>query len=98
MTRLFDLESVGDRLKHDVNRSGMRPEALVILEQAVQRGELPRGEAARISGLRERTARELVCGMVRDGILGSDTPKAPLSLGFPMDAAETLFPSLFPHT
>jgi hypothetical protein len=34
---------------------------------------------------------------VSDGILGSDTPKGPTSLRFPVDAIEILFPSLFPE-
>jgi len=35
---------------------------------------------------------------VRDGILGSDTPKGSVSLRFPLDAVEILFPNLFPET
>ncbi len=31
-----------------------------MLEQVLQRGELPRGEAGRVSGLKERSARELL--------------------------------------
>ena len=56
------------------------------------------GEAARVSGLKERSARDLLAALVRDGILGSDTPKGPVSLRFSLDAIEILFPSLFPET
>ena len=72
-------------------------EALHILEQVLQRGELPRGEAGRVSGLKERSARELLGTLTHDGIIGSDTPKGPVSLRFSLDAIEILFPSLFPE-
>ena len=98
MSGLFALDTLHDRLKTYVARRDLRPEARAILEQALQRGELPRGDAARVTGLRERTARDLLGTLVGDGILGSDTPKGPVSLHFPLDTAEILFPSLFPET
>jgi hypothetical protein len=67
------------------------------LEQALQRGELPRGDAGRVTGLKERSARDLLAALVDDGIVGSDTPKGPVSLRFPLHAVEILFPSLFPE-
>ena len=45
-----------------------------------------------------RTARDLLSALVSDGILGSDSPKGPVSLRFPLDAVEVLFPSLFPES
>jgi hypothetical protein len=61
-------------------------------------GILPRGEAARVSSLKERTAGELLGTLTQDGIIGSDTPKGPGSLRFSLDAIEALFPNLFPAT
>jgi hypothetical protein len=69
-----------------------------LLEQVVLRGELARGDAARVTGLQERAARDLLAALVKDGSLGSDTPKDPVSLRFPLDAVEGLFPGLFPET
>jgi Fic family protein len=98
MDGLFELDSLVERLKIYAERRRFRPEALYILEQALQRGALPRGEAARVSGLKERSARDLLGYLVGDGILGSETPKGPVSLRFSPDAVEVLFPSLFPET
>ena len=98
MSGLFALDTLVDRLKVYVALRALKPEAFGILEQALQRGELPRGEAGRVTGLGERTARDLLAALVRDGVLGSDTPKSPVSLRFPLDAVEILFPSLFPET
>ena len=64
----------------------------------LQRGELPRGEASRISGLKKRSARELLGALIQDGVLASDTPKGPVSLRLSLDAIEILFSSLFPKT
>ena len=98
MTELFALDTLVERLKAYVARREFKPEAFAQLEQALQRGELPRGDAARITGLKERSARELLAQLVADGILGSDTPKGPVRLRFPLAAAELLFPRLFPET
>ena len=71
---------------------------MLLGQQVLQRGEMPRGDAARITGLKERSARDLLAGLVSDGILGSETPKGAVSLRFPLLAVEILFPSLFPET
>jgi Fic family protein len=98
MNRLFALDTLVDRLKVYVARREMKPEAFHLLEQVLQRGELPRGEAARVTGLKERSARDLLGSLVDVGVLASGTPKGPVSLRFPLDAAEILFPTLFPET
>lgn len=98
MGGLFALDTLVDRLKAYVDRRELKPEAFSLLEQALQRGVLPRGDAAGVTGLRERSARDLLGALVADGILASDTPKGPVSLRFPLHAAEMLFPALFPET
>jgi hypothetical protein len=35
--------------------------------------------------------------LIATGLLASDTPKGPVSLRFPTDAQEILFPRLFPE-
>jgi Fic family protein len=97
MGGLFELERLGERLKLYARQEGFKREAYHLLEETLLRGELPRGEAERVTGLKERTARDLLAFLVGDGILGSDTPKGPVSLRFPMKAVEVLFPRLFPE-
>jgi hypothetical protein len=72
-------------------------EAAAQLEQTLHQGELPRGEAGCIPRLKERRARARLAALTADGILGSDTPKGAVSLRFRLDAAEVLFPGLFPQ-
>lgn len=97
MTALFALDSLQDRLRRYAARRGWRDEAALVLHQVLLQGVLPRGEVPRVSGLAERTARGLLAALLADGILGSDTPKGPVSLRFPQHAAEVLFPDLFPE-
>ncbi len=97
MSGLFDLDRLEERLHLYARQEGFRPEADRLLDEALIRGEVPRGDAERATGLKERTARDLLGALIDDGILGSDTPKGPVSLRFPLKAVETLFPRLFPE-
>jgi Fic family protein len=100
MSELFELGTLARRLRGYVERSDtLKPEAARLLEEALIRGEIERGvPASRITGLPERTARRVVNDVIDAGLLGSDTPKGPLSLRFPEEALEFLFPRLFPET
>lgn|SRR5437899_114450 len=43
----------------------------------------------------ERTARNTMSALVKQGFLKSETPKAPVRIAFPLDYRERLFPNLF---
>ena len=99
MSGLFDLDGLAVRLRRLVDRNQtLKPETSRLLEEALIRGEFERGEAARITGLPERTARRVLADAVTSGLLGSETPKGKLSLRFPADTMDTLFPRLFPES
>ena len=99
MTSLFEPGSLGPRLSTYVERNkGFKLEATRLLEEALIRGQFERGEIARITGLPDRSARRVLGDVIEAGLLGSDTPKGAVSLRFPMDALDVLFPRLFPET
>jgi Fic family protein len=98
MSSLFDLSTLAKRLRSHVEREGLKPEAARLLEEALTRGEFERGEISRITGLPERTARRVFSEVIGLGLLASETPKGPVSLRFPSDALDTLFPKLFHET
>ena len=99
MSGLFELDTLARRLRALVERRDtLRLEAARLLEEALIRGQFERGEVPRITGLPERTARRVFNDVVATGLLGSETPKGPVSLRFPPDEAEFLFPRLFPAT
>lgn len=99
MSGLFDLNNLVRRLRTFVERSDtLKPEAFKLLEEALIRGQFERGEASRITGLPERTARRVLNDVVADGLLASKTPKGPVFLRFPTESLEALFPKLYPET
>jgi Fic family protein len=99
MAGLFEIDTLAQRLRTLVERSdGLKPETGKLLEEALIRGEFERGDAPRITGLPERTARRVLNDAVAAGLLASETPKGPVSLRFPQDTLETLFPRLYPQT
>ena len=99
MAKLFDLNNLDHRLTRYVERSdSLRPEAARLLKEALIHGQIERGEASRITGLPERTARRVLGSIVDEGLLASGTPKGPVSLRFPVDVLERLFPRLYPET
>jgi Fic family protein len=99
MSSLFELDTLVRRLRNYVERSEkLKPEAGRLLEEALFRGAFERGEVSRITGLPERTARRVLNDLIATGLLASDTPKGSVSLRFPTDAQEVLFPRLFPET
>ena len=96
MTDLFELNTLARRLRVVAERDDrLRPEAGKLLEAAAIRGEIERGEASRITGLPERTARRVLNETIAQGLLVSETPKGSVSVQFPPAAAEALFPRLF---
>ena len=98
MSALFDLDTLAGRLRDWVQLSGrLKAEGSSILQETLIRGEIDRGEATRITGLPERSARRVLTELVDAGLLASATPKGPVSLRFPADALEVVFPRLYPR-
>jgi Fic family protein len=98
MGSLFEIDSLGPRLRTYVERSPLKPEAFRLLEEALIRGEFERGDIARITSLPDRTARRVLADVIGAGLLDSETPKTAVSLRFPTEALDVLFPRLFPET
>ena len=95
MASLFEFDQLANRLKIYTERQGLRPEAFFILHRILLQGEMPRGEAERVTGLKERSARMVLADLVKDGIVNSQTPKGPISLRFTSQSIDMLFPKLF---
>lgn len=97
MCGLFDLDALGGRLERHVRGSiGGSEAAALLAAEVLRRGEVPRGEASRITGRPERTARAALGKLVGADLLRSETPKGPVRLHFSVASADELFPRLFP--
>lgn len=98
MSSLFEIETLLRRLRSLVERSDdLKPEAAWLLEEALVRGQVDRGDAARITRLPERSARRILHDLAQHGLIASETPKGPVSIRFPTNTLDVLFPRLFPE-
>ena len=80
----------------EVRLNKLPPKASNILEALLYRGELPRGEAASIVSTGERQARRVVSALIDQGVVVSESTRAPLRLAFPAALASRWMPGLFP--
>ena len=95
MEELFDIDGLSARISRYAQIKEWRPEASRLLVEILHRGEIARGDAATITGLGERTARDLLALLLRDGVLGSTTEKGPVGLRFTVASQDILLPRLF---
>ena len=67
-----------------------------VLREIFLHGEIMRGEVSRIIGASPRTAQKVTGDLLSQRLVISGSPKGPLRLGFPADAAAHYFPNLYP--
>ncbi len=98
MARMFALDNFRFRAEHFFRkvRFDLKPESVHLFIHAFSSGEFKRMQASRLTGLPERTARDVLNALIRDGFLVSDTPRGKLRAGFPMHALGSLLPNLYP--
>lgn len=73
----------------------MKLGAAKMLQEVLLRGEMGRGEVAAAAST-ERTGRNVLAQLLKEGILTSSMPKGPVRLAFPTHLAGHLFPELYP--
>jgi Fic family protein len=79
-------------------RSGaLPPKSGALLEAALYRGELPRGDVPGMLEVSQRQARRITSTLVTQHVLASDSSRAPLRLMFPARLAGRWMPGLFPE-
>lgn len=74
----------------------LRAEVVPVLREVAIEGEIARGEVFRLIGMSERSGRDILSGLLEEGLLISDSPRGPVRLGFPAHAAGFWFPELYP--
>lgn len=98
MAQMFALDKFKPRAEHFFRnvRFDLKPESSHLYLYAFTHGEFERMEAGRITGLAERTARNVLNQLIKEGFLVSDTPKGKVRVGFPVHALGSLLPNLYP--
>ncbi len=101
MSTLLNFDGLQKRIMGYVDRQTalgeLQPESGYLLREILLRGEVPRGEAARITGKAERTARRILKDLLDKKLLRSETEKGPVRLSFPTRAVGYFFPRLYPE-
>ena len=93
---IFDLGRLLPRylaLVRDVEPDDQRMVKLV--DHVLRFGQMARGDAPMVLGVKERAARDTLSAAVEAGFLKSTTPKTPVRIAFPLQYRERLFPNLF---
>ena len=100
MNQLLDLDGMKKRISAYVARQAdfghLQKNSGYLLEAALIHGKLPRGEAARILNMPERSARRVLKELLKQKLLASDTAKGPVRLAFPAKVSAYYFPRLYP--
>lgn len=105
MSELLQLENLRQRIAGYVhlrsqnllqNELPLRIEAKYVLMEVLTAGELSRREAHRVSGLAERTSRDLVSQLEKEELVVSKNHKSPLRFNIPSKVLGYYFPSLYP--
>lgn len=101
MSSLLELDGFESRIEGFADllsaRAGIPPRARDLLRDVFLRGSLARGDVARVTGLSERGARNLLRRVTDLRLLVSDTPKGPVRLGLPLMSVGYYFPRLYPE-
>jgi hypothetical protein len=81
----------------DEEAAGRLPKrSFTLLREALLSGELDRGRVPGLIDVSERTARRVISALIDRRLLVSESHKAPLRLGFPVDVNERWLPKLYP--
>ena len=81
----------------ETDRGRLPAKAVQVIDAALYRGELPRGEVESIVGTGERQARRVTAALTGLGVLTADSSRAPLQIAFPATLAGNWMPGLFPE-
>lgn len=100
MQELLGLEGMQNRIVGYAERKESSKElphgAALVLRDIFLRGEIVRGDVSRIIAASPRTAQKVTGELLAQRLVASGSPKGPLRLGFPSDAAGHYFPNLYP--
>ncbi|MDQ7062546.1 MAG: Fic family protein [Sulfurimonas sp.] len=105
MSKYLKMDELSQRIEKVVSqsRSGfieidpLPKESSKLFNYLLIHGEMPRGKAAEVLGLKERSARNVISELVKRDFLISNTVKSPIRIRFDAVFAKYLFPELVPE-
>lgn len=106
MSELLDLDSLSQRINGyiDLRAQGiltgekpLKEESKHILTEVMFRGEISRGDAKRVTGLPERSARRVLSALEDEELVTSESHKSPVRFNIPPKVVGYYFPDLYPE-
>jgi Fic family protein len=104
MGQMLELDDIKKRLaalvtvrRETVSSLVYRKEIVLPLHHIIVAGPISRAEFTQMTGLGERTVRDIMRDLLKAGLLTSDSHRGPLSIAFPLDSLDLLFPRLYPE-
>ena len=101
MTSQLRLEKIEQRIEWFVRERSQSGSAKLplraarLLRAAFMQGQVPRGQAPEILNTSETSSRRIVRQLLHDGLLASESHRAPLKVAFPVHIMPYYFPSLY---
>lgn len=99
MERLIMPERLLNRIllwtEEEIRAGELPSQSRIVMRDILYRGEIPRGEVARLLGSSPRHARRVTSVLLKRGILVSRSTRAPLRLAFPAELVSRWLPGLF---
>jgi Fic family protein len=101
MEKLLHLDQIEARIDWYVqsrqrqSHPSIHPDAAKLLRAVFMRGTIARGKVPEILNMSERSGRRVVSGLLNEGLLQSQSHRAPLTIGFPLEALPFYFPDLY---
>ncbi len=101
MEKLVQPARLRDRIliwaEEEIRADTVPPNSGAVLEAILFRGELPRGDVARLLNVGDRQARRVTSALIDHEVLTSESTRSPLRLAFPAKLAGRWMPGLFPE-
>ena len=104
MTQVLAIDGLLERLRGLVNllviKRKWRPESYYVLEAVFLKDSVSRGEVVRLTGLSDKTAKDLAQLLVEEGLLATEAGNrfSPYRAAYPIAFAPALFPGLYPSS
>jgi len=106
MSDLLDLDNLTQRIHGyiDLRAQGiltgekqLKEESKYILTEVMLRGEISRGDAKRVTGLSERSARRVLSALEDEELVTSESHRSPVRFSIPPKVVGYYFPDLYPE-
>ena len=106
MSELLDLDNLSQRIHGyiDLRAQGiltgekqLKEESKYILTEVMLRGEVSRGDAKRVTGLSERSARRVLSALEDEELITSESHRSPVRFSIPPKVVGYYFPDLYPE-